>query len=193
MTHGAFTVVEFRERVQRIQKVMAERGLDALLVTRPQNVYYLTGFRSMGAGLAAGMGHIHAALVPASGTPTLFIRALETRTAAKYCWTEVEPYRDYEDAYAAIARRLPSGARRLGIEYVEIAALQLERLRRACPAVETPDVSGLVEPFRRVKRYAAGQFGSGGPDFLGQKPTHAAGDAGNADAVRHDVPLHAVA
>src|SRR5256712_93726 len=151
MTHGAFTVVEFRERVQRIQKVMAERGLDALLVTRPQNVYYLTGFRSMGAGLAAGMGHIHAALVPASGTPTLFIRALETRTAAKYCWTEVEPYRDYEDAYAAIARRLPSGARRLGIEYVEIAALQLERLRRACPAVETPDVSGLVEPFRRVK------------------------------------------
>jgi Xaa-Pro dipeptidase len=151
MTHGAFTVVEFQERVQRIQKVMAERGFDALLVTRPHNVYYLTGFRSMGAGLAAGMGHIHAALVPASGTPTLFIRALETRTAAKYCWTEVEPYRDYEDAYAAIARRLPSGARRLGVEYVEITALQLERLRRACSAVETPDVSGLVEPFRRVK------------------------------------------
>jgi Xaa-Pro dipeptidase len=105
----------------------------------------------MGTGLAAGMGQIHAALVPPSGTPTLFIRGLESRTAAKYCWTEVAPYRDYEDAYAAIARRLPSGARRLGIEYLEITALQLERLRRACPAVETPDVSGLVEPLRRVK------------------------------------------
>jgi Xaa-Pro dipeptidase len=151
MTHAAFTVLEFQERVQRVQKVMAERGLDALLVTRPHNIYYLTGFRSMGAGLAAGMGHIHATLVPASGTPTLFIRALETRTAAKYCWTEVEPYRDYEDAYAAIARRLPSGARRLGVEYVEITALQLERVRHACPGVETPDVSGIVEPLRRVK------------------------------------------
>lgn len=151
MTHGAFTVAEFQGRVERIQKAMAERKLDAFLVTRPQNVYYLTGFRSMGAGLAAGMGNIHAALVPASGTPTLFVRALEARTAAKYCWTEVEPYRDYEDAYAAIARRLPTGTRRLGIEYLEITALQLERLRRAATAVETPDVSGLVEAVRRVK------------------------------------------
>ena len=151
MTHGAFTVAEFQGRLQRVQKVMAQRGLDALLVTRPQNVYYLTGFRSMGTGLAAGMGNIHAALVPSSGTPTVFMRALEARTAAKYCWTEVEPYRDYEDAYAAIATRLPSGTRRLGIEYVEITALQLERLRRAAPVVETPDVSGLVEPLRRVK------------------------------------------
>jgi Xaa-Pro dipeptidase len=151
MTHGAFPVAEFQGRVERVQKAMADRGLDALLVTRPQNVYYLTGFRSMGTGLAAGMGNIHAALVPLSGTPVVFVRALETRTAAKYCWTEVEPYRDYEDAYAAIARRLPSGTRRLGIEYVEITALQLERVRRAAPAVETPDVSGLVEPLRRVK------------------------------------------
>ena len=69
MTHGAFTVAEFQGRVERIQKAMAEEKLDALLVTRPQNVYYLTGFRSMGAGLAAGMGNIHAALVPAAGTP----------------------------------------------------------------------------------------------------------------------------
>lgn len=151
MTHGAFTVAEFQARLERVQKAMAARGVDALLVTRPQNVYYLTGFRSMGAGLAAGMGNIHAALVPPAGTPTLFMRALESRTAAKYCWTEIEPYRDYEDAYAAIARRLPAGTRRLGIEYVEITALQLERLRRAAPAVETPDVSGLIEPLRRVK------------------------------------------
>ena len=50
--HPAFTAEEFRGRVGRIQKAMAERALDALLVTRPQNVYYLTGFRSLGTGLA---------------------------------------------------------------------------------------------------------------------------------------------
>jgi len=151
MTHGAFTVAEFQGRVARVQQAMATAALDALLVTRPQNVYYLTGFRSMGTGLAAGMGNIHAALVPAAGAPTLFVRALEARTAAKYCWSEVEPYRDYEDAYAAIARRLPAGAKRLGVEHLEITALQLERVRRAAPAVETADVSGLVEALRRVK------------------------------------------
>lgn len=151
MTHGAFAVSEFQQRVQRVQAVMAEHGLDAFVVTRPQNVYYLTGFRSMGTGLAAGMGLIHAALVPATGTPIVFMRALETRTAAKYCWTETAPYRDYEDPYAAMAGRLPAGARRIGVEYVEITALQLERLRRACPGVEIADASGLVEPLRRVK------------------------------------------
>lgn len=114
-------------------------------------MYYLTGFRSLGAGLAAGMGQIHAALVPTSGTPTLFIRALESKTAAKYCWTGVEAYRDYEDAYAAIARVLPTGTKRLGIEHLEITTFQLERLRRACPAVEFHDASMLVEGFRRVK------------------------------------------
>jgi Xaa-Pro dipeptidase len=151
MTDGAFTVEEFKGRVARVQEVMAERQLDAVLITRPQNVYYLTGFRSFGAGLAAGMGQIHAALVPASGTPTLFMRALETKVAQKYCWTEAEPYRDYEDAYAAIANRFPVGAKRVGIEHLDITALQLERFRRACPAVEIQDVSMLVERFRRVK------------------------------------------
>jgi Xaa-Pro dipeptidase len=151
MTHGAFTIEEFKARVARVQRVLAERGLDAALITRPQNVYYLTGFRSLGAGLAAGMGQIHAALVPAAGEPTLFMRALETKAAAKYCWAAAEPYRDYEDAYAAIAKALPAGARRLGIEHLEITALQLERLRRACPGVEAQDISMLVERFRRVK------------------------------------------
>lgn len=151
MTHTAFSVAEFRERVERLQKAMGERKLDALLITRPQNVYYLTGFRSLGTGLAAGMGQIHGALVPPAGTPTLFIRALEAKTAARYCWTPVEPYRDYEDAYAAIAKCLPAGTKRLGIEYLEITALQLERLRRACSAVEVQDVSMLVERLRRVK------------------------------------------
>lgn len=151
MTHGAFTVEEFRGRVERIQRAMADRRLEALLITRPQNVYYLTGFRSLGAGLAAGMGQIHAALVPAEGLPTLFIRALEARAAAKYCWTPVEPYRDYEDAYAAIAGRLPAGTRRVGLEHLEITALQVERFRRACPSVALQDISMLVEAFRRVK------------------------------------------
>jgi hypothetical protein len=37
------------------------------------------------------------------------MRALETKVAQKYCWTEVEPYRDYEDAYAAPRTQAISG------------------------------------------------------------------------------------
>lgn len=151
MSDRPFTLDEFRARVSRVQRLLAERGLDAGLVTRPQNVYYLTGFRSMGAGLAAGMGQVHAALIPRSGDPVLFMRSLETKAAHKYAWTEIVPYRDFEDAYAAIAGRLPTGAARVGVEYIDITALQLERFRRACPTVDVEDVSMLVEGLRRVK------------------------------------------
>jgi Xaa-Pro dipeptidase len=151
MTSFAFPVEEFRLRVAAVQRALTERRLDAALITRPQNVYYLTGFRSLGAGLAAGMGQIHAALVPAAGDPVLFMRALETKAAARYCWTEARPYRDYEDAYRTIAATLPSGARRLGVEYLDMTALQLERLRSALPAVDVEDISLLVERFRRTK------------------------------------------
>lgn len=151
MTSLAFPVEEFKLRVAAVQRALIERRLDAALITRPQNVYYLTGFRSLGAGLAAGMGQIHAALVPAAGDPVLFMRALETKAAARYCWTEARPYRDYEDAYRAIAGALPSGARRLGVEYLDMTALQLERFRRAQPEVDVEDISLLVERFRRTK------------------------------------------
>jgi Xaa-Pro dipeptidase len=151
VTSFAFPVEEFKLRVAAVQRTLIEQHLDATLISKPQNVHYLTGFRSLGAGLATGMGQIHAALVPAAGAPVLFMRALEAKAAAKYCWTEARPYRDYEDAYRAIAEALPAGARRLGVEYLDVTAWQLERLRSACPAVEVEDVSRLVERFRRTK------------------------------------------
>jgi len=151
MTSFAFPVEEFKVRVAAVQRTLVERRLDAALITRPQNVYYLTGFRSLGAGLAAGMGQIHGALVPTAGDPVLFIRALEAKAAARYCWTEARPYRDYEDPYRAIAGALPSGARCLGVEYLDITALQLRRLRSARSEMNVEDISLLVEQFRRTK------------------------------------------
>jgi Xaa-Pro dipeptidase len=146
-----FALEEYEQRLAAVQGALNERQLDAALITRPQNVYYLTGFRSLGAGLAAGMGQIHAALVPASGSPVLFIRSLETKAARRYCWTEVVPYRDHDDAYALIAGRLPPGSQRIGVEYVDMTALQLERFRLAGSAIEVHDVSMLVDRVRRVK------------------------------------------
>lgn len=150
-TYATFAIEEFRGRVSRVQQDIADRELDAVLFTRPQNIYYLTGFRSLGSGLAAAMGQILAVLIPASGEPRLFLRALEAKIAYQYCWCDVEAYRDYEDSYAAIARHLPGEYARLGIEFVDITALQLRRLRDACPSADIQDASLILEPFRREK------------------------------------------
>ncbi len=151
MSASGFTEEELRGRVTRLQVALAERDLDAAVVTRPHNVYYLTGYRSMGAGLAAGMGQLHAVLVPRSGEPTLFIRSLETKVAQRYAAVETLPYRDFQDAYALVAERMPAGAARLGVERLDITATQLDRLTAALPGTELSDISLVVDALRRVK------------------------------------------
>ncbi|HET7636104.1 MAG TPA: Xaa-Pro peptidase family protein [Candidatus Limnocylindria bacterium] len=151
MSASGFSREELRVRVARLQGALAERDLDAAVVTRPHNVYYLTGYRSMGAGLAAGMGQLHAVLVPRSGEPTLFIRSLETKVAQRYAAVETLPYRDFQDAYALVAERMPADARRIGVERLDITAAQLDRLTAALPATELSDISLVVDALRRVK------------------------------------------
>lgn len=149
--HPSPSATEHEQRWRRVQSALVERGLDALLVTRPQNVYYLTGFRSLGAGLAGAMGHVHGVLIPAAHAPTLFIRALERRTADRYATVEAEPYSDDADPYELIARRLAPGTARIGIESLDLTDRQARRLERACGGVALEDASQLVDRMRRVK------------------------------------------
>ena len=48
LTEGAFTAAEFAERLHRTRREMAARGLAALLVVSPENVYYLAGLNHLG-------------------------------------------------------------------------------------------------------------------------------------------------
>jgi Xaa-Pro dipeptidase len=152
LTRPAFDDAEFERRVAAVRRAMADRELDALLVSHPQNVYYLTGYRGFFySGLALTLGQISAAVVTHEGPPGLFVRGLERNLAESYCWSgvDIRPYRDHEDSYAAIAEMLPGGAR-LGVEYADITALQLDRTRAAV-AGEIADASMLVDVLRRVK------------------------------------------
>jgi len=42
----AFSLAEFRERLQRIKARMAQAGIDTLFVSSPENMYYVSGFRA---------------------------------------------------------------------------------------------------------------------------------------------------
>ncbi|MCZ7658132.1 MAG: aminopeptidase P family N-terminal domain-containing protein [Xanthobacteraceae bacterium] len=43
-----FTVEEYRRRVKGVQDEMARRGIDVLMVNHLENIYYLSGFRTIG-------------------------------------------------------------------------------------------------------------------------------------------------
>ncbi|TIO50808.1 MAG: aminopeptidase P family protein, partial [Mesorhizobium sp.] len=44
----AFPIVEFQRRLKAVRQEMAERRLDLLVVSTPENIYYLSGYHTVG-------------------------------------------------------------------------------------------------------------------------------------------------
>jgi Xaa-Pro dipeptidase len=111
-TPAPFTVSEYAARVAAVRATMRKRGLDALLVSSPENIFYLTGL--------SHQGHFAftALVLKAEGECLLVARAMERHTlAAQVPDCEHVPFDDAEDPADAVARggapdprRLPGGA-----------------------------------------------------------------------------------
>jgi len=66
-----FPDTEYDQRLARVRDLMRERGLDALLVSSPENIFYLCGLSYQ------GYFAYQLLLVPLSGPPALIARAME--------------------------------------------------------------------------------------------------------------------
>ncbi|MFQ5974664.1 MAG: aminopeptidase P family N-terminal domain-containing protein, partial [Alphaproteobacteria bacterium] len=66
-----FPESEFEARLARVRQAMGERCLDAVLVSSPENIFYLTGLDYQ------GYFAYQALIVPLEGTPVLITRAME--------------------------------------------------------------------------------------------------------------------
>lgn len=76
----AFSTAEFKARLARVREQMQSRGIDVLLVSAPENIYYLTGYQT------SGYFSYQALIVPAAAAPVLLIRHLERGNVAEYSW-----------------------------------------------------------------------------------------------------------
>jgi Xaa-Pro aminopeptidase len=74
MNNPTFPPEEFERRLRAVRQSMSEDGLDALLVSTPENVYYLSGLDHM------GYFAYQMLIVPLTGTPVLVTRAMEAAT-----------------------------------------------------------------------------------------------------------------
>jgi Xaa-Pro dipeptidase len=146
-----FSAEEYAARVAAVRAEMRERGLDALLVASPENVYYLVGLSHQGYFVLTAL------VLPADGTPYLVARTMERATieaqAPDVCHVG---YADDESAADGIARAL----RTAGLEdsTVGVAKFDLflpldvmELAREALPRVRWVDSSRLVEERRTAK------------------------------------------
>ncbi|MEJ2668305.1 MAG: Xaa-Pro peptidase family protein [Deinococcales bacterium] len=146
-----FPMHEYQRRLAGVRRVMAERELDAMLTTTPENICYLTGFDSPGHYWFQGM------VVPMEGEPFTFSRLLETSGVEAGTWVELNyGYHDSDDIPASLAARLLEAglaASRIGFEQDcwFFTASQQQRLVHSLPTTEFVDASGLIEELRLVK------------------------------------------
>jgi Xaa-Pro dipeptidase len=127
---------------------MEARGVDLLLLSAPENIFYLTGLDHWGYFAP------HVLLVPPEGEMTLVTRAMEKVTIAHQVGNaRFEGHGDHETAADAVARALGARATRIGIEawaggLPHGLALALQRL---VPGATWIDVSGAVDGLRMIK------------------------------------------
>ena len=148
-------------KLDRVRALMAERGLDALVVRAPDNVLYLTNFW--------GMKGYDACVFPREGEPTLICLEAREEDAARTAWTrDVRLFRGYDpgDPRPPLARVARAGARsgepstaRVGLE-LSLGTQAADRMvgepttftRRGSTASATPeDATPLLAEARALK------------------------------------------
>lgn len=104
--NSVFARAEYAQRYERLQRGLAERGLDRFLSFSPENIYYLTGFQT------PGYYFVQCLVVPAEGDPTFVVRNFETPNVEALTWLDsYRGYQDHEDVVDVIAEVVPASGR----------------------------------------------------------------------------------
>src|SRR5262249_39513267 len=109
-----FPVAEYAARAARVQREMDRRGIDVLMINHLENIYYLTGYRTI------GFYSFMALFVPASGDPVHLVRLIEKSALQGSSWVaDAVHYPDTEtglNAAVRVIRERGWDGRRIGID-----------------------------------------------------------------------------
>lgn len=142
---------EHRARIDTLRAVMAARGLAAVALTSPENVYYLLGLDHLGYFAFTLL------VLPAGGEPTLVTREMERATIrAQVPACRHVTFADGDDPAAVAARAVADAVAPGELVGVEERGMffppaVLDRLRAALPGFRWTDCSDLLDATRAVK------------------------------------------
>ena len=146
-----FDRAEYDRRLSTVRRAMVERGLDLLLLSAPENIFYLTGLDHWGYFAP------HLLMVPAEGEMTLVTRAMEKVTVAnQVANARFEGHGDHETVADGFVRALAHGRHNPGRVGIEAWSAGLPHglaraLESRLSAAEWIDAAGLVDDLRQIK------------------------------------------
>ena len=147
----AFPAQEYQRRVAAVRAACAAAGMDALLLSHPANVLYLSGYQTFSV-----LGE-ETLIVPAADDPMLVVPAPELGTALLHTWLEravgFDPERSAGAYLGERLRELGLDGATVGVEMDEsgLTPKRLEDMKEALPGARFEDASDLVVKEKAVK------------------------------------------
>ncbi|MGD2270358.1 MAG: Xaa-Pro peptidase family protein [Desulfobacterales bacterium] len=150
--HDYFSKQEFDQRLQAVHKKMIKRGLEVLLVSSPENIFYLTGLDHQG-HFAYQM-----LIIPDNGKMILVTRAMEEvvikEQVGDLAWWY--GHADHEDSAEFTVARMKDhmlDAKRIGMEkdHAFFTVRDAEGIMAGLPNATFVDASGIIEDLRDCK------------------------------------------
>ncbi len=154
-----FSRAEFAARLEKTQLAMEQQGIDALIVSDPSNMAWLTGYDGWSF-------YVHqAVVVPVDDDPIWFGRSQDANGARRTAWITPDRIDSYADHYVQSTERHPKqvlaeiierrgwGKRRIGVEMDNyyFSAAAFATLQKELPNATFHDATGLVNWQRAVK------------------------------------------
>jgi len=149
-----FPLAEYKNRLAKVREGLKKRGIDACLISIPENIYYLTGFTSTGYYMYQTL------ILPAEGDP-MFVTYLEEKiNVIRRSWMDrYSTYSVIEDPIDVTFRAV----REMGLEDKVLAIEEsgfffpirtYKQLVAQLPNARWVDGSGVVEQVRLIKSEA---------------------------------------
>jgi Xaa-Pro dipeptidase len=146
-----FPFEEYERRINELRTRIAERHLDAVIVSDPENIMYLTDYQT------TGYSFFQALVVPLEDEPFMITRALEESNIFARTWVErTRPYPDTGDAIQMLVdalREFGLSTKRIGYERNSyfFPAYQQDTIHTTLTAAKLLDCFGIVEEGRICK------------------------------------------
>ncbi|MBY9080904.1 aminopeptidase P family protein [Paenibacillus sp. HN-1] len=134
------------ELLKHLEREIAAEGMDALLVTDPKHVYYLTGFASNPHERFLGL------LLERGEEPVLIVPALDAESArAASSVQTIVTHTDTDNPYKLLNQQLKGKPGKLGIEKEQMSLARFELLAEEVPAASVADIGPILRRMRAIK------------------------------------------
>jgi Xaa-Pro dipeptidase len=148
-----FPVADYKARLARIEQEMDRRNIDVLMINNLENIYYLSGYRTI------GYYSFMALFVVRGAAPIQMTRFIEKSALQGSSWiseADTEFYPDtepYLDAVVRVFKERGWDTRTIGIDktawYLTID--DFEKLQKRMPQAKWTDTSMVVDTIRLIK------------------------------------------